>query len=414
MDEYIVGVDVGSSKVCASAGKYDKQGKLQIVGVATSLCNGLNKYKVIDIDNTAESIKNSIEQLERIACTKITKTYVSIPVAACELIKNKAVVEISGDDRKIKKIDMERAMKAVRAIPLTKEKEIIGVLPEKYIVDGHDSIEEPLGMSGLRLELDANVVVAESEVLDSLFKCFEKLGIEICGFAIQPLVTSQVVLNNDELNSNTLLVDIGAEEMDISFFEKDKISHINAFPIGGNSITSDISICLKLSLMEAEKLKIKYGSLYAESDSIKVTVNDNNSEVEVDCNLLTDIIKARVEEMLKIIKLIVEKNDINESFSSIVIIGGGISYFKGIGELCANVFCKPTRIGMPDFIGAASPIYANAVGIVNDVYLSNKTIVKYKDESNGLNVINKDEKVNNNSRENGFISKLKDFFTDFF
>lgn len=414
MSNHIIGIDVGSSKICGAAGKYDNQGKFRITGVATSNCRGLKKGKIENIDDTVESIRNAISQLENIICNKITSVYVSIPAGQCEIVRNKAVVYTSNENGKINNSDVEKVIKAAGAVNLPKDKEVIGVIPQKYFIDGRKVVGTPIGMSGYKLETEAIVFVTESKTLDDLFKCFEKLQIEICGLAIQPIVTLPVVSKKEETISNILLLDVGAETTTISIFNKDKIAYTNTFSLGGNTITNDISICLKLSPSQAEKLKIQYGSIHGENENFKVKVDDNSNFIEIDHNLLSQIIKARIDEILKIVKGIVDKEELNELFSSVIIIGGGITYFKDVKELCESILGKPSRIGIPDFVGVASPIYANAVGIVNDIYLSNKPVMKVEKEVKIESQVIDNKKENNNSKENSFVSKLKKFFTDFF
>lgn len=414
MNEYIIGVDVGSSKICAAAGKYDKQGKLQIAGITTSTCNGTIKGEIVDVEKTIESIKNALDQLEKIIYNKITCVYVSISSGQCEIIKNKGVINKSSNDNMINSNDMEKVRKYASTITIPKNKEIIGIIPNQYILDGIGGIKDPIGMSGCKLELEADIFVTTSAILDNLFMCFKRLEIEICGLAIQPLVSSQVVLREEELSNDTLILDIGSDTTDISILKNGKISYSSILPLGGNNITNDICICLKLKFAQAENLKFKYGSIVSEEENYKIKIKDDNVPIEIDFNLLTDIIKARIEEILNITKEIIDKSELSESYSSIVIVGGGISYFKGIGELCKNIFNKPTRIGIPNFIGAANPIYANAVGIVNDVYLNTKPNVKVNEESDTIDVMVENENKTENISENSLISKLKNFFTDFF
>lgn len=205
MNEYVVGIDIGSSKVCAAAGRLDKYGKIQITGITSVPCSGLKRGIVVDIDNTAEGIKNCIEQLERMVDSKITEAYISIPLEICELALNRGVVAVSSEDREIRKNDVERALKAAKIITIPSDKEIIGVIPEQFIVDGYDNITDPVGMCGLRLEVDAQIVLCQSTIISNLFKSIKKTGINIVGMVFQPLANAMSVLNNEEMKIGTLL-----------------------------------------------------------------------------------------------------------------------------------------------------------------------------------------------------------------
>ena len=423
MNEYVVGIDIGSSKVRAAAGKLDKYGKLQITGVTSVPCNGLKKGIVVDIDNTAEGIKKSIEQLERMIDCNISEAYISIPAEICELTENRGIVAVSSDDREIRKNDVQRVVKAAKIITISSDKEIIGVIPEQFIVDGYDNIIDPLGMSGLRLEVDAQIVLCRSTIISNLLKSIKKAGIILKGMVFQPMANSLAVLNKEEAEIGTLIVDIGSETTNITVLKNNRLEYVDMMPIGGNTITNDISVCLKLPLSEAEKLKIKYGKIDMgnEEENLKVKINANyNDIIEVDCNILNEIITARVEEMVCLIKKRISINDQMNNISGIVIVGGGIALLRDIDELFRKILQKPTRVGLIEYIGEDSPMYTSAVGVVKDVVDSLKyssDVDKSSLESlnkREINYMDKDENEEYEEEESGVFSKIKSFFTDFF
>lgn len=419
MNEYIIGIDVGSSKICAAAGKVDKYGRMQIMGITSANCNGVKKGIVVDIDKTSESIKQCIDLLERMVDTKITGAYISLPGGICELVWNKGVVAVASEDREIKENDIKRVLKASKIITIPSDKEIVGVIPEQYIIDGYDKIKDPVGMSGLRLEVDAQIILAQSTVVNNLFKSISKAEIKVLGIVLQPLAISQVVLKEEEIQRGIALVDIGAESTDIYIYEGSNLASIDTIPLGGNTITNDIALCLKLPFSEAEKLKIRYGSVGEESIScdspIEVNV-DYNGKVHVDYFMLKQIIEARIEEILYLIDQKIKCSDLYEKVSGIVLVGGGLALIKGIEGFSKYILEKPIRVGTPEYIGAASPLYASAVGIVKDVADSIKdkgfmTEVKKESENSNREWTEERDKKDNNS---GFVSKIKEFFTDFF
>lgn len=430
MKEYVVGVDIGSSKVCAIAGKLDKYGKMQVMGVTSTKCSGIKRGIVVDIDSTAECIKDCIQQMDRMIDFDINDIFISIPGEICELIVNRGVVAVSSEDREIKKNDVDRVLKAAKIITISSDKEIIGVIPQQFMVDGYDNITDPIGMSGLRLEVDAQLILSQSTVINNLFKSIKKAGLNLNGMVFQPLGTANVVLKAEEMKIGTLLLDIGAENTNISVFKNGKLCYSDNLALGGNIITNDISLCLKIPFSEAEKLKVKYGSgksnFMDEDFKIKINTNYDNI-VEIDYNVLTEIITARVEEILLLIKKKLMMSEQMDNVSGVVVVGGGIALLKGCSDLCKEILDKPVRIGIPEYTGVGSPICAAAVGVVKDVVDSGKVNLckeesldemrnhkskKYEKKS----IVWDDEEDEEDTEEssNGVFSKIRNFFADFF
>ena len=413
MNEHVVGIDLGSSKICGAVGKINSNGKLQIIGITSVVCSGLNKSVVIDIDSTAEAIKQCITQLERMTDIQISEGYISLPGGICELVRNTGMIAISSEDREIKQSDVDRVIEAAKLIQIPSDKEIVGVEPEQYIVDGYDNIKDPRGMSGARLEVEAQVVMALSTVVSNLLKSVKRAGIKVNGIVLQPSAISEAVLKKEEKDMGIAIVDVGADTIDISIYKGSKLKYTSILQLGGNNITNDISVCLKVPFSEGERLKLKYGSLIKgkDIDVEKIRVKDSyDNFMDIDNNLLVDIIEARVEELLNLIK----RNLLNSGFfneiSGVVIVGGGISLFRGTTELSKLILNKSVRIGSPDYVGAASPIYVTAVGIVvqaSNIIKLNNSLPEELDE-------NKWSKKQNKKEKNEFAAKVKGFFADFF
>ncbi|WP_333859068.1 cell division protein FtsA [Clostridium sp.] len=422
MSGYIIGIDIGSSNICAAAGKVDRVGKMQILGITSSDCNGVKKGIVVDIDKTSESIKNCINSLERMIDIKINEAYISLPGGISELMWNKGVIAVSSEDREIRYNDVKRVLKAAKIITIPNDKEVIGVIPEQYIIDGYDNIKDPIGMNGLRLEVDAQIILARSTIINNIFKSVNKAGIKVLGIVFQPIAISQVVLKEEEIQRGVALVDVGSESINIYIYEGGILRSISTIALGGNIITNDISVCLKLPFSEAEKLKIKYGSVSADpgKKSLKIEVNADYNKVKVEYDVLVQIMEARVEELLSIIDKEIRVSEYYDKLSGIVLVGGGIATIKGIEDFSKNFLEKFMRIGTTRYIGASSPLYVTAVGIVKDVSNS----IKYK---NIDTTVNKSEstasyeeiavglgKKNDKDKHMGFVTKIKEFFTDFF
>ena len=417
MNEQIVGFDLGSSKICGAVGRISSNGKLQIIGITSVACSGLNKSVVIDIDSTAEAIKQCVTQLERMTDTQISEGYISLPGGICELVRNTGIIAISSEDREIKKSDVDRVIEAAKLISVPSDKEIVGVEPEQYIVDGYDNIKDPRGMSGVRLEVEGQVVMAKSTVVSNLLKSVKRAGIKVNGIVLEPSAISEAVLRKEEKDMGITIVDVGAQTIDISIYTSGKLKYTSIIQLGGDNISNDISVCLKVPFSEAERLKLKYGSLVngKGEDTEKIKVKDSyDNSMEIDNNLLVDIIHARVEELLQLIKRNLLNSGFYKEISGVVIVGGGISLFRGTTELSKEVLNKSVRIGSPEYVGAASPIYVTAVGIVLQSVNNLKTSSSSCEESDEHLYDNHLRKKQNIKGKNKFASKIKGFFADFF
>ncbi|MBP2031577.1 cell division protein FtsA [Clostridium algifaecis] len=424
MNDYIIGIDIGSSNICAAAGKLDKYGKMQIIGITSSKCNGVKKGVVIDIDSTSESIRKCIRQLEKMIDINIQEAYIALPGGLSELIKSRGVVAVASEDGEVKQSDVKRVLKAAKIITIPNDKEIIGIIPEEYIIDGYDKIKDPIGMSGIRLEVDAQVILAQSTVVNNFLKSVNNSGIKVLGLVFEPTAIAQAVLKEEEIQRGVVLVDMGSDSTNIYNYEGGKLNNISTISLGGNTITNDISVCLKIPLSSAEKLKKKYGSvgLLSKTKPLKIEINtDYNNKKKIDYNILLQIIEARVDELLSMVDKKLKSFNNYENISEIVMVGGGISEIKGIEEFSENLFNKTVRVGVPNYIGASSPMYVTVVGIVKDISSSikgkyEKKVNEYEDKD--INKYEKTGKVNDSEdikyKNTGVVSKIKEFFTDFF
>lgn len=419
MNNYIVGLDIGSSKICAAAGKIAKRGELEILGITSSECKGLKKSIIVNIDKTAESIKECIQKLQMIIDIQIDDIYISLPGSICGLVHNKAVIAVSSDDREIKSKDVERLLESAKLISVPSDKEIIGVEPQQFIVDGYDNIKDPIGMSGMRLEADVHVITAQSAIVSNFMKSVAKAGYNIKGICFAPKVISNVVLSPENKELGCALVDVGAETIDITIIKNDNICYEDFIPLGGNNITNDISIGIKVPFNEAENLKLKFADIrnnsseYAEKVKVKLS---NNEIANVDCKFLKLIIKSRIEELYEFIKKKIVDSGYYNEISNVVIVGGGIALIRGADELGSSIIGKNVRIGSPNYVGASNPMYAGAVGITydvsNSVNIDNDEFSSFSNEDEIKSIWNKNSKK---SQENiNIFSRVKDFFTDLF
>lgn len=420
MNEVVVGIDIGSSKVCTILGELNKNNQLQILGVGTAECKGLKKGIIIDIDDSAKAVRNSIEQAERMSGMEIKSAFINIAGGQTTLIGNKGVIAVSGNDREITAEDVERVMQEVSVVNIPIDREVIGVIPLQFMVDGYENIKDPIGMIGVRLEVHASVITAASASIQNLIRSVERCGVTVAGIIIDPLASSEVILTKDEKELGVVLVDVGGETTDISIFKGVNLIYTKLVPIGGTYITNDISFGLKIPGAEAEMLKRQYGyaavKLLKSVEDIPVSSTGIGQDRKVTNQELTDIIEARVQEICYLVNKELETSGLKNTISGgIVITGGGLSFIKGSVETACSIFGKPVRVGAPHFIGVASPVYSTATGIVKYVLSSEKAGIKSKytfdDENKVKSAIIKKHTSDKNRK---VVGKIKDFFTDFF
>ncbi|SNX52783.1 cell division protein FtsA [Thermoanaerobacterium sp. RBIITD] len=408
MSDIITGIDIGTSKVCTIIGQCDKNGELRIIGIGFYPCNGMKKGVVVDIETTAFSIKKSIEQAERMANQKVTSVYIKIPGGLTDIYRNKGIVAVTRDDKEITKQDVERVLQAAKIMAIPSDKQIIELIPVEYIVDGYGEIRDPVGMAGIRLEVDAAIVTGSLTAVQNMEKCIKKAGIDVSGIIVEPLATAEAVMTRDERELGAALIDIGAGITDISVFNSGNLVYSALIPVGGNHITNDLSIGLKISYEEAENIKKKYGSVIKLNDEndevIKISNIANRSSQDIRLNDIIDIIEARVSEILTISYEQLKKSETFDLISTnIVITGGGIAFIKGSIDLAKNIFDKNVRLGVPDVIGVSTPVYSAGVGIVRYVYANRKYLYGKQNE----------QSKEKNKKKNGIFLRIKELFNDF-
>ncbi|AAK79658.1 cell division protein FtsA [Clostridium acetobutylicum] len=418
MNNYIIGIDVGSSKICIALGKLTKKGEVQIIGVTSSKCEGVKKSIVVNIDSTAESIKNCMAKLKKMVEFDLDDVYVALHGSISELIHNKGVVAVSSDDRAITSSDVKRVIESTRFISVASDREIIGVEPQQFIVDGYDNIKDPVGMSGTKLEADVHVITVNSNIVDNLIKSVNKAGYNVKGLCFEPKIVSNVVLSKHERESGCALVDVGTENINIAIIKNDNIVYIDNVPLGGDSITHDIALGLKIPFEDAENLKRNYANIDASinnGEKINIKLPDNQN-LKVDYNFFKLIVQSRIEELYELIrKKLISKSYYNE-ITNVVVVGGGIALVKGSISVGRRILDKNVRVGSPNFVGASNPIYASAVGIVSDIgYNMKSSSFSYDDESSkNENKDSRNKNIKRDEEETNIFSKVKEFITDLF
>ncbi|NTV91181.1 MAG: cell division protein FtsA, partial [Clostridiales bacterium] len=374
MGDMIVSVDIGSSKVCTMIGRVGKDNQLEIIGKGMTSCNGLKKGIIIDIESTAASIRSSIEEAEMSSNMKVGSAYVNIHGMHVSVINNNGWINIANGNREITQKDVDNVLYSARDVEIPEDRQLIDVIPRQYIIDGYDEILDPLGMVGMKLEVDADIVAGKITSVQNIVKSIEKAGIRIDGIVAEAFATGEIALLPDEKDIGVILIDVGGGITDVSIFKGKKLVFYDSIPVGGDHITSDISIGLKISLAEAEKIKRQYElaltSLIKNDQEITVFDINDNKKKNVKISEVVEIIEARVYEIFSLCKSQAEKaGPIPSLPGGIVLAGGGISYVDGCKQLATEVFEMPVRVSKLNHMGLAKPEFTTAAGIIK--YVSN-------------------------------------------
>ncbi len=370
-EDVIVGLDIGTTKVCAVIGEIDED-RIEIVGVGTSPSHGLRKGVVVNIDSTIKSIENAISEAELMAGVEVSSVFSGIAGGHIKGINSHGVIAISRG-REVTQSDMERVIDAAKAVSIPLDREVIHVLPQQFIIDGQDGIKEPVGMSGTRLEVEIHIVTGAVTSAQNIIKCVNRAGFEVEDIVLEPLAAAYAVLTDDEKDLGVVLVDIGGGTTDIAIFIDGSIWHTGVLSIGGGNVTKDISVGLRTPIVEAEKIKIDYGScmssLVKEEENIIIPSVGERKERILPRQVLAEIIEPRMEEIFSLINQEIRMTGYENLVTSGIVLTGGASMLEGTVELAERVFDLPVRIGNPHGVSGLvdvvnSPLYSTGVGLV--------------------------------------------------
>ena len=372
-ERVIVGIDVGTTKICVLVGELDRDGKLNIVCVGTCPSQGLRRGVVVNIEETVTSIAAALDRAERLSGKKITTAYVGIAGSHVGSENSKGFVAISPSHRDIVQNDISRAIEVARAIAIPANREMIHVIPRGYVVDGQEGIKNPIGMSGFRLEVETHIITGAVSSIHNLIKCVHKAGVEIEDLVLEPLASSEAVLADGETDLGVALADIGGGTTDVAVFSDGAIWQTVVLPIGGNLITSDIAIGLRLPFGVAEELKVTFGHCdpksIADDDMIDLAQFMSGTNDLVPRKLLAEIIQARVEELFEMVHEEIKKSGYDGLLPAGLVLTGGTAELPGILELAGQTLDLPARIASPlGLYGLADsisrPAYSTAVGLL--------------------------------------------------
>jgi cell division protein FtsA len=368
--EIVVGLDIGTTKICAIVGEISDDG-IDIIGIGTHPSKGLRKGVVVNIESTVGSIRRAIEEAEAMAGTEISHVYTGIAGGHIKGFGSRGVVALK--DKEVREADIARVIEQAKTVNIPVDREVIHVLPQEFIVDDQGGIKEPLGMAGYRLEAKVHIVTGAVASAQNIVKCANKTGLNVADIVLQPLASSEAVLTDEEKELGVCLVDIGGGTTDIAIFAGGSIIHTAVIALGGNNLTNDIAVGLRTPVHEAERIKQKYGcslaSLVDKQDMIEVPSVGGREPRVMGRQILSEILEPRVEEIFQLVHREIERNGFAELLTSGVVITGGSTLLPGMTELAEEVMGVPVRRGTPRGIGGLvdvvkSPIYATGVGLV--------------------------------------------------
>ncbi len=369
--DLIVGLDIGTSKVTCVVAENRADGRLDVVGLSTHPMSGLKRGVVVNIETTVDAISRAVQEAELMANCKIRDVYTGIAGSHIKSFNSNGMVAIK--DKEVSPLDVERVIEVARAMPIPAEQQILHILTQEFIIDGQGGVREPIGMSGVKLEVKVHIVTGAVSAAQNVIKCVRRCGLEVMDLILQPLASSYAVLTEDEKELGVCLVDIGGGTADIAVFTQGAIRHTAVLPVAGDQITNDIAMALRTPTSGAEDLKIRYGvAMHAMADPdqmIDVAGVGDRPVRTLSRQRLADVIEPRVSELFELVQAELRRSGYEELLSSGIVLTGGSSVMPGMSELGEDVFNMPVRVGSPQYHGALSdlvcmPHYSAGMGLI--------------------------------------------------
>jgi cell division protein FtsA len=328
---------------------------------------------VVNIDSTVEAIKRAVQDAEQMAGVTVDGVFAGVAGGHIKGLNSRGVVAVSGKDKEVSQADIDRAIDAARAINIPPDREVIHVLPQSFVVDDQDGVKEPLGMSGVRLEVEVHIVTGAVTSVQNVIKSVNRAGLTVQDIVLEPLASAEAVLTPDEKELGVLLIDIGGGTTDMALFRDGAIWHTGVLALGGDHITNDIAVGLRTPSAEAEELKKRYGcaltSLVPEDETIQVPSVGGRKPRVLSRQILSEIIQPRAEEIFTLVAREITRAGLEDAATAGVVVTGGSSLMEGMRDLAEQVFDLPVRLGTPMGVGGLadvvkSPIYSTGVGLM--------------------------------------------------
>jgi cell division protein FtsA len=370
-EQLLVGLDIGTSKIATIVALADEAGDIDIIGVGTSDCHGLKKGVVVDIESTVQSIQRSVQEAELMAGCEISSVSVGVAGTHISSMNSHGIVGIK--DKEVTQGDIDRVIEAAGAVAIPADQRILHVIPQEYLIDDHDGIQQPLGMSGVRLEAKVHIVTCADSAIQNVTKCVMRCGLEVDSIILQQLASGYAVLSKDEKELGVCMVDIGAGTTDISIYTGGAIRHTAIIPIAGDQVTNDIAVAIRTPTQSAEEIKIRFGCAISQmigtDESFDVTSVSERKSMKMSRQTLAEVIQPRYEELLNLIMIELRRSGFEELIPAGIVLTGGSSRMEGVPELAEEIFHAPVRLGIPKNVSGLqdvvkNPIYAATVGLI--------------------------------------------------
>ena len=367
----IVGLDIGTSKVVAIVGEVTPDNEIEIIGLGSHPSRGLKKGVVVNIESTVQSIQRAVEEAELMAGCQIHSVYAGIAGSHVRSLNSHGIVAIR--DKEVTPYDVERVIDAARAVAIPADQKILHILPQEFIINAQESIREPVGMSGVRLEAKVHMVTGAVSAAQNIIKCVRRCGLEVDDIILEQLASSHSVLTDDEKELGVCLVDIGGGTTDIAVFTEGAIRHTAVIPIAGDQVTNDIAVALRTPTQYAEEIKIKYACALTQLASVEETIEVPSVGDRPDRRLarqtLAEVVEPRYEELFTLIQAELRRSGFEDLCAAGVVLTGGSSKMEGAVELAEEIFHMPVRLGMPQYVSGLvdvvrNPIYSTGVGLL--------------------------------------------------
>ncbi len=371
----IVALDIGTSKIAAIVADIVPDQGLEIVALGQHPSRGLKKGVVVNIESTVHAIQRALEEAELMADRKIRDVYTGIAGSHIRSFNSHGMVAIK--DREVTHLDVERVVETAKAVSIPTDQQILHVLNQEFVIDGQEDVREPIGMSGVRLEVKVHIVTGAVSAAQNILKCIRRCGLEVNDLMLQPLASALAVLSEDEKDLGVCLVDIGGGTTDVAIFTHGAIRHTAVIPIAGDQITNDIAMALRTPTKDAEEIKRRYGCALRQmadaNEMVEVPGVGDRGARQLSRQTLAEVIEPRVEELYSLVQAEFRRGGYEDLLSSGVVITGGSSVMPGMIELGEEVFHMPVRLGVPQYVGGLAeviknPRYSTGVGLLLDGY----------------------------------------------
>ena len=371
MAELIVGLDIGTTKICAVVGEPSEQGGIDIVGIGTFPSTGLRRGVVVNIDQTVQSIRKAVDEAENMAGCEIRSVYAGIAGSHIKGSNSHGVIAVKA--REVNQRDIERVLDAAKAVAIPTDREVIHILPQEYVIDSQRGIANPLGMAGVRLEVNVHIVTVAVPSVQNILRSCQRARLDVTDIVLEALASSKSILTEEERELGVAIVDLGGGTSDIAVFAGNAIKHTGAVSLGGQNLTNDIAYGLRTPMSAAEQIKVRHGCALAElvrpDEIIEVASVGGRPSRHLPRQLLTEICEARMEEILTLVDQDLERSGFKRQIGAGVVLTGGTALIQGCPELAEQIFNMPTRLGCPRNLGGLkdmvnNPQYATAVGLL--------------------------------------------------